>query len=74
MISLNQETMTQHPDEVVSAKTVTPLATEAVTPQGIVKMESSMKDDKKPEESLNSGENHVKEALSDLRSFDSRVD
>ena len=62
--------MTQHPDEVVSAKTVTPLATETVTPQGIVKMESSMKDDKKPEESLNSGENHVKEALSDLRSFD----
>lgn len=31
-----------------------------------------MKDDKKPEESLNSGENHVREALSDLKSFDSR--
>ena len=31
-----------------------------------------MKDDKKPEESLNSGENHVKDALSDLKSFDAR--
>ena len=33
-----------------------------------------MKDDKKPEESLNSGENHVKEALNDLKSFDSHHD
>ena len=31
-----------------------------------------MKDDNKPEESLNSGENHVKDALSDLKSFDAR--
>lgn len=29
-------------------------------------MDMSMKDDKRPEESLNSGENHVKEALKDL--------
>ena len=33
-------------------------------------MEQSMKDDKRPEESLNSGENHVKEALKDLQTFE----
>ena len=72
MVSLHQETMTPPPDEISSIKTAVPLATESVTPSAAVKMESSMKDDKKPEESLNSGENHVKDALSDLKSFDSR--
>lgn len=32
-------------------------------------LESSIKDDKKPQESRNSGENHVKEALKDLTSI-----
>ena len=73
MISLNQETLTPPPDDV-SSKTVTPNEAELKTPIAVVKMESSMRDDKRPEESLNSGENHVKEALSDLKSFDSHVD
>ena len=72
MISLNQETLIPPTDEI-SAKTITPNATQSITPQAMVKMESSMKDDKRPEESMHSGENHVKEALSDLKSFDSRV-
>ena len=30
-----------------------------------------MRDDKKPEESTNSGDNHVKDAMQELKSFDS---
>lgn len=78
MISLHQETLTPPPDDI-SAKTVTPHAAEMITPQATfaklatVRMESSMRDDKKPEESTNSGDNHVKDALSDLKSFDSSM-
>ena len=73
MVSLHVETLTPQPDEDSSNKTGAPLVNETITPKGgTIKMESSMKDDKKPEESLNSGENHVKDALSDLKSFDAR--
>ena len=34
------------------------------------KVETSSKDDKKPEEQLNSGEIHIKEALEEMKTFD----
>ena len=40
------------------------------TPKATSKLETSSKDDKKPEESLNSGEIHIKEALEEIKTFD----
>ena len=65
LVSLNQETI-QPPISQENNKA----NQDTNNTQNTIKMEQSMKDDKRPEESLNSGENHVKEALKDLQTFE----